>query len=65
MGGGLTSCSVQSAPTFVTLEVLGSLVKGEDLQVVEITLAVVAPRPLQELLQGRATSFLAHRDDCE
>lgn len=64
MGECLTSCSVQSAPTFVTLEVLGSLVQGEDLQVVEITLAVVAPWPLQELLQGRTTSLLAHRDNC-
>lgn len=36
------------------------LVKGEDLQVVEVALAVVAPWTSHELFQRRTASFLAH-----
>jgi len=36
------------------------LVGDENLQVVEIALAVVAPWTVQELLEGGTASFLAH-----
>ena len=39
----LTSSSVQSAIAVVTLEMLSFLVRDEDLQVIEVTFAVVAP----------------------
>lgn len=38
----------------------GFLVRDENLEIVKIALAVIAPRPIQQLVQRRATSFLAH-----
>lgn len=38
-----TSCSIQSAIAVVTLEMLSFLMRDEDLQVIEVTFAVVAP----------------------
>lgn len=39
----LTSGSIQSAIAVVTLEMLSFLMRDEDLQVVKVTFAVVAP----------------------
>jgi len=60
--GALTSCGIQSAITLVAFEMLRFLMQGENFQVVEIALTVVAPWTGQELLQGRTTSLLAHCD---
>lgn len=57
----LTSCSVQSSPTSFTLEVLRFLMVDQDFLVIEITLAVVAPWPAQDLFHIRlSTLLLAH-----
>lgn len=56
----LTSCGIQPAPALVTLEMLRPLMQGENFQVVEVALAVVAPWPGQDLVQARSTSLLAH-----
>lgn len=39
---------------------LGLLVQGENLEVVEIALAVIAPRSREDLVQRGTTSLLAH-----
>jgi hypothetical protein len=52
-GGKLTSGCVEPAPAAVTLEVLRLLVGYEDLEVVEVALAVETPWPLQLLVQVR------------
>lgn len=36
------------------------LVRNENLQVIKVTLAVITPWTIQELLKGGTTSFLAH-----
>jgi hypothetical protein len=59
--GTLTSCRVKSATASVTLEVFGFLMGDENLQIIEVTLAVVAPRPSEDLLDVRILSLaLAH-----
>jgi len=56
-----TSCRVQSATASVTLEVFGFLMRDENLQIIEVTLAVVAPRPSEDLLDiGVLSLALAH-----
>jgi hypothetical protein len=44
----------------VAFEMLGFLMECENLQVVEIALAVVTPWTSQNLVQGWTTSLLAH-----
>jgi hypothetical protein len=56
-----TSCCVQSAAASVTLEVFGFLMRDENLQIIEVTLTVVAPRPSEDLLDiGVLSLALAH-----
>lgn len=57
-GGAFTSCGVQAATAALALEVLGFLVVYQDFEIVEITLAVVAPRTSQDLLDVRVISLL-------
>lgn len=56
----LTSSCIQSAIAVVTLEMFCFLVRDEDLQVVKVTFAVVAPRTVQELLERGTASFFTH-----
>ena len=57
----LASCRIQSAAASVTLEVFGFLMGDENLQVIKVTLAVVAPRPSEDLLDvGVLSLALAH-----
>jgi hypothetical protein len=46
----------------VTFEMFRLLMRDEDLQVIEVTLAIIAPGTIQELRERRTTSFLAHLD---
>jgi hypothetical protein len=56
----LTSSSIQSAIAVVTLEMFCFLMRDEDLQVVKVTFAVIAPWALQELLERGTASFFTH-----
>lgn len=56
----LTSGGIQSASASVAFEVLGLLMQCKNLEVVEITLAVVAPWSFQDLVERGTTSLLAH-----
>jgi hypothetical protein len=56
----LTSSCVQSASASFTLKVLGLLVGDENLQIVKVTLTVVAPWSIQKLFERGTASFLAH-----
>jgi len=49
--GVRTSSRVQSSPTTVAFEMFGFLVRDENLQVVKVALAVVAPWSLELLVQ--------------
>jgi hypothetical protein len=53
-----TSCCVQPPATAVALEVLGLLMRDEELQILKVSLAVVAPRARQELLHVGLLSLL-------
>jgi hypothetical protein len=59
-----TSSCIQAATAPIALEVLGLLVRDEDFEVVEVTLAVEAPRALELLLEiGVPLALLGHLDD--
>ena len=62
LGCKLTSGGIQSATTSLTLEVLGFLMQGQNLQVIKVTLTIVAPRTSQEFFQGGTASLLSHYD---
>ena len=53
-----TSRSVQSSTASFTLEVFGFLMGDEDLEIVEVTLAVVTPWSADDLLYVRSTALL-------
>lgn len=56
-----TSCSVQASSTAVAFEVLCLLMRNKELQILEVSLAIVAPRPRQQLLDvGVAALLLSH-----
>jgi len=52
------SCGTQSAAASFALEVLGLLMVDENLEVVEVALAVVTPRPSKDLLDVRVIALL-------
>ena len=54
----LTSGGVQAAVTLVALVMLRLLMGDENLQVIEVALAVVTPRPSQNLFDIWMVSFL-------
>jgi hypothetical protein len=55
------SCGIQSSATFFTLEVFGFLMIDENLEVVEIALAVVAPWSRKDFFDvGMMTLLLGH-----
>lgn len=55
------SCCVESAPASFAFEMFCLLVIDEDLEVVEVALTVVTPRPRQDLFDVRVVSlFLGH-----
>lgn len=56
----LTSGCIQSAIAVVTLEMLSFLMRNEDLQVVKVPFAVVAPWAIEELLERGTASFFTH-----
>lgn len=59
----ITSCGVEAATAALAFEVLGLLVVDQDLEVVEVALAVVAPRTSKDLLDvGVISLLLAHVD---
>lgn len=59
--GCFTSSCVQSSTASVAFEMLRFLVGYEDLQVVEVALAVEAPWPLELLVEiGISLAFLRH-----
>lgn len=61
---GQTSCGIQSATTSFAFEMFSFLVRDEDLQVIEITLTIIAPWPSQQLLNiGMTALLLAHLTD--
>ena len=56
-----TSCRVQPPSTAVALEMFGFLVGNQDLEVVKVALAIVAPWPLELLVQiGISLALLRH-----
>lgn len=57
--GSLTSGSVESTATSLAFEMLSLLMIEKDLQVVEVALAVIAPRSVEYLLEGLTRSFLS------
>lgn len=60
---GETSGSVETTTTSVALEVLGLLMRDKELQILKVTLAVVAPWPRQDVLDiGVTALLLAHCD---
>lgn len=54
----LTSSSIQPPPASVALEVLRLLVRDEDLQVIKVAFAVVAPWATKELFEVRVSTLL-------
>lgn len=56
----LTSRGIKPPSTSLAFEMLRFLVRYEDFEVVEVTLAVVTPRTSQNLFQSGSTSLLAH-----
>lgn len=56
-----TSGRVQSSPTAIAFEVFGFLVRNENLEIVEVALAVIAPGSLQLLVEvGVPLSLFGH-----
>jgi len=61
----LTSSSVKPAVALVTFEVLSLLVGNENLKIIEVALAVEAPRPLELLVEiGVPLPLLCHGGGC-
>lgn len=61
----LTSGSIKTAPAAIALEVLRLLVRDEDLEVVEVALAVETPWSLELLVQIRVPlPFFRHDREC-
>lgn len=59
--GSYTSSSVEAAATAVAFEVFGFLVRYQDLEVVEVALAVETPWPLKLLVEVWVPlAFLRH-----
>jgi hypothetical protein len=58
-----TTSRVQATVTALALEVLSLLVIDEDLEVVEVALAVVTPWPGEKLLDGGVLALLAHTEE--
>lgn len=56
----LTTRGVQLAMTALAFKMFRFLMKCQDLEIIKVALAVVAPRTSQELIQCRSTSFLSH-----
>ena len=52
-----TPCRIQSSSTSLALEVFCLLMVDEDFEVVEISLAVIAPGPSQDLLDVRVLAL--------
>lgn len=61
----LTAGCVQAPPASVAFEVFRFLVRDQDLEIVKVALAVVAPRSSEELFQGGTAPFLAHDEVVE
>ena len=61
-GVHLTSCCVQSSATSLTFEMLCFLMVYQDLQVVKVSLTVVAPRSSQGLLDIRKLALVLNHD---
>lgn len=56
-----TSCSVQPPSTAVAFEMFGFLVRDEDLKVVEVALAIIAPGPFELLVEiGVSLALFRH-----
>ena len=60
-----TSSSIQSASTSLAFEVLGFLMQSENLEIVKVTLTVIAPRSSQDLIQGGTTTLLLSHCECQ
>jgi len=60
----LTSSGVQAAIATITFEVLCFLVRDQNLEVVEVALAVVAPWTLQLFAEVGKAAFLVLRRHC-
>jgi hypothetical protein len=54
----LTSSSVQPPSTSFTLEMLGLLMRNENLEIIEISFAIITPRPSKQFFQIRMTALL-------
>lgn len=54
----LTSSCIQTTPASVAFEMLCLLVIDEDLEVVEVTFAIIAPWSRQDFFHIRMASFL-------
>ena len=58
----LTASCVEPPPTSLALEMLRFLVVDEDLQIIEVALTVIAPRPRKDFFKIWMLSLgLAHR----
>lgn len=59
-----TSCSIESSVASLALEMLCFLMLNQDAQIVEVALAVIAPRSSEDILDvGVLSLLLAHCDN--
>jgi hypothetical protein len=56
----LTTSRIQTSTAAVAFEMLRFLMRDEDFEIIEVTLAVIAPRPTKDLLNVRVTSLFTH-----
>jgi hypothetical protein len=54
----LTSSSVQPPSTSFALEMLGLLMRNENLEIIEISFAIITPRPSKQFFQIGMTALL-------
>jgi hypothetical protein len=61
-----TTCRIEPSTTSFAFEVLRLLMIDEDLEVIEVAFAVVAPGSRKDFFDiGVVALFLRHRDECE
>lgn len=59
---GQTACGIQPPSTSLALEVFGLLMVDEDLEVVKVPLAIIAPRPGESLFDVRVLALCFPHD---
>ena len=59
-----TSSCVQSPPTSIALEMFGFLVRDQNLQIIEVALAIVTPRAAENFFEIRMTALFLTHGEC-